>query len=247
MSTGSLSKRVRCPICAWRNAVLPALDTDDSDAEECHTPVLQMQRHTQRLHIEALRHERPLDPWVEILIKHKLCSGSPAFGGPLEPWFRWPLRNMLPLANHAPFNDHIMGGSFPSELRSHDGSIFPGSSSCATFTTYHFLKVEYLVRGHEWSPGSNGVFYDAAMRYGSRHTDGTGVYMFSYFPADHFTAGDGWVLLELKCVRALTKVAGGSAGRCLLKGPEGQISRLVEPIALYAMRSQVVPAFCCLC
>jgi hypothetical protein len=88
------------------------------------------------------------------------------------------------------------------------------------FTMYHFTKLINLVQNHENSEGSSGILRDGGMRYGCRHGDGIGVYCHASRPHSVFSEGDGWVMLELRCHRYLTKVKQGSKGRYVLKSDQ---------------------------
>ena len=82
------------------------------------------------------------------------------------------------------------------------------------------------------------------MYHGEWHADGTGVYGFAKPPVEIFTAGDGYVLLELKVVPYLKK-ATERKGKYVLKGPPNCVNTpcfICEVLAMHAPRGSVPAA-----
>ena len=224
-SSSMLAYRKRpCPICVWRNAVLPN-DEPDSPVSDFHTPVNEMHdsdRSDINIDIMTAMHNKPHQIWIDILSTEKLVTGCVIF--PLarhDPkgrrWFRFPTRSMRSMSLH-PAAHHQTETTVINDYHGETivPSVKPGDVH-GTFTVYHMTKLEHLVQGHEKAPGSDGILKGGGMCNGTWHGDGIGVYGYASPPYELLSPGDGYVILELKTHMALTRVKGGSKGRYLAK------------------------------
>ena len=172
-----------------------------------------------------------------------LFAGRPRrLPGTGKDWFRWPLRNMLPIDPSPVHRAHFQ--TTTEQILTWQGVPVPRDGE-GRYTMFHCLPVENLIRGHCKAPGSNGVLIDGSMRNSIRHGDGIGVYAYSYFPDIWCKPGDGYCVLELWAEPFFTKLKSGSAGRYVMKAPQetdeaiGSKCRLIQVMALWCIYSDV--------
>ena len=85
---------------------------------------------------------------------------------------------------------------------------------------YHITKVQHLIEGYAYAPGSQGILTDGGMCNGAMHGDGIGVYAYAYPPYEIVESHGECALVELKMHSALTGLRSGSKGRYILKAEQ---------------------------
>ena len=253
-----------CPICKFKNRYMPS-DKGGDIWPEVHAPIELLTttcpvtgligpcgsegavtdavlRRMQKAAHEAA-HEAPPTLWRTIMWSDTLFAGRPRRPpGTEKDWFRWPLRNMLPIDASPVHRAHFQTRT--EQILTWEGVPVPRDGE-GRYTMFHCLPVENLIRGHCKAPGSNGVLIDGSMRNGIRRGDGIGVYAYSYFPDIWCNPGKGDCVLELRAEPFFTKLKGGTAGRYVMKAPQksddaiGCKCHLIEVIALWCIYNDV--------